>query len=268
MIRWSYGICMFSERNADGFIGYQPDYYGEKESGGPPLESCQPYGFLSRPNDPDIDPKGNPVLGAGLLYFHQGGEGFAQPTQDPRDLERLPTLQPGESMVYGSRANFVKCYDDGAVMMFTTDDGTEDGRSIYAAITPTGGFEYSSPWGRITAGPLGLHMLHSSGARLDLGSIGGMPAPFDTLASYAKLEAAIVSIKGGVVSLGTDGGAGNEAAVTSLQTLASAINTALVTISTTPCVVGSPVLTPVQAAAVTTALNAFLAIAAAIGKVV
>ena len=49
------------------------------------VEACHPYGFRSRPRDPDADANGVPTKGAGLLLLDFGGGdegGF--PTQDPR----------------------------------------------------------------------------------------------------------------------------------------------------------------------------------------
>lgn len=61
------------------------DRLGGKDAGGPPIESAHPFGFRSRPRDPDTDPAGEPTKGAGFLLVSLGGgdeAGF--PTQDPR----------------------------------------------------------------------------------------------------------------------------------------------------------------------------------------
>jgi hypothetical protein len=102
MIDWRFGLSRFSERNTDGFISIQPDWYGDEtdDGGGESLEVIHPYGFRSRPRDPDIDPETKAALGAGLLYAFDGDEGFALPTQDPRHASLLEDEGKGGAQVY------------------------------------------------------------------------------------------------------------------------------------------------------------------------
>lgn len=100
---WRFGLCVFSERSSDGFVNLQPDWFGEDENddgGGEALESIHPYGFRSRPRDPETAPDGKGRLGAGLLYVFDGDEGFALPTQDPRHAALLEDEGKGGAQVY------------------------------------------------------------------------------------------------------------------------------------------------------------------------
>lgn len=100
---WRFGLCVFSERNVDGFVNLQPDWFGEGETddgGGEALEAIHPYGFRSRPRDPTPAPDGKGRLGAGLMYVFDGDEGFGFPTQDPRDATLLEDEGKGGAQVY------------------------------------------------------------------------------------------------------------------------------------------------------------------------
>lgn len=104
-MKWEYGVCTFSERTQDGFTRFSPDWYGELRASGQPLECISPFGFVSRPRDPDVDPDGTPVLGAGLLYLEHGGQGFALPVQDPRFASALPEVKKGGCLLYATLPN-------------------------------------------------------------------------------------------------------------------------------------------------------------------
>ncbi len=200
-------------------------------------------GFVSRPNDPSDD-------GAcQAIYSVSGNQKRVVATRDNRFSVQTGNLAEGDrAIVSDCAARFVLKKERGSLSFITTDDNTNDGRAIYLTVSPDKGFEFSSPWGRITCGPLGIHLLHSSGARLDLGAIGGLPGPLASLSSYAKLEAAMTSVKGGIVSMGTDGGAANEVAVAALNTFIAALVTAIGTITTvTPGASAMAAITPLLA---------------------
>ncbi len=187
----------------------------------------QHFGFASRPANADTD-------GACMaLVAVEPNAKRVIATRDNRFVSRPAILKPGETMVYGAAGQFIRCHEDGSISLFTTDDGTADGRSIFLRVSPQDGFQVSTPWGRMSFGPNGFHVLHSSGARIDLGAIGGVPSigPVD-IGSYAKIQAAMCSLHGSAVSLGTSsGGANNEAVltlITLLDTLAAIIDAKLV----------------------------------------
>jgi len=191
----------------NGFHAVQTDAQG-LHAGVDPCELSHTYGFLSRPLDPD--PKTG--KGCSVFWYHKGSsEGFAWLANDPRVQALLPEILPGESFQYGAKGQFVRCHPDGKISMYTTDDATPNGRSVYAQVAPDG-FTWVAPWGRITFDATGFHVLHVSGARLDLGAIGGLPAPLNALSSYAALSAQMLRLEGAVVSQGADAGAGEPAA--------------------------------------------------------
>ena len=217
------------------------------------------YGFAARPADKDGT--GNAMA----LVMHQANTKRILAWRDNRFTVKLPVLRPGETMMYGPMGQFARFHEDGSITLLTSDDGTPEGRSIYFQLSPEHGLVYVCPWGKFTFGPNGIHLVHSSGARLDLGAIGGVPG-LESLGSYASLQGAMASVLGSVVSVGTDGGANSLAAITELAATLAAVVTALNTISTTPAVVGNPVLTPPQAALVSAALALFTPLAPNIGK--
>jgi hypothetical protein len=242
------GTTTQTEVDENNHISSQVDHYGEENSGVPALESHHPYGFMGRHADPDVDADGVPVLGAQNLHAWEGNTGHTWPQEDPRVQEKLPALKAGETCSYGPLGQFIKFGSDGSISMMTTDDGTPEGRAIVLSLSPTNGLWFNSPWVDIKAGPLGYHVKHSSGARLDLGAIAA-PAPLDALGSYANLTAAMVGLQGSAVSTGTTGGLTNELAVATLVTLlgglAAIIDAKLAVTATAVPLVAAAVALPV-----------------------
>lgn len=91
--------------------------------------------------------------------------------------------------------------DDNSITMYTTDDGKPTGHGVYLKLSSTA-LEFYAPWGRLVFDASGFHVVTASGARMDLGGIGGIPGPLSTLASYATLSAATVKCAGSIVMLG------------------------------------------------------------------
>ncbi len=209
-MRWDLGLATLSEYDDDDFVGLQVDTLSFGE-GMPPFELHHAYGFAARPLDPDE--KG---VGCTALYAIQGRKGYAWLANDPRVSAKLPKLRKGESIQYGPKGQFLRMHEDGRITACTYVDGDPNKHTIFWELSPDEGWRLETPWGRITFGPNGFHLQHSSGARFDLGAIAGLPAPLDALSSYATISAKVVSIEGTAVSQGTDGGAANLAAVTAL----------------------------------------------------
>lgn len=205
------GIATFSEIDGDGFVGVQVDGYGEEKSGLPPFELHHPYGFASRPLDPDAD-----GTGCAALYGIEGNRGFAWLAHDPRQATVLPALRKGESIQYGPKGQFIRCHEDGSISLCTFHEGDSEAHTIFAKLDVNNGFLLETPWGFLRFGPNGLQVQHSSGAKLSLGAIAGIASPLDALTSYFKVSAAIASLEASAVSQGTDAGATNAAAVTQL----------------------------------------------------
>jgi hypothetical protein len=227
-ITFELGQVQLTEYDAKDVLSAQPDGLGES----PGISSQQVHHFLglvARPSDPDLGPDGQPLEGAGglALIGKDGPDRFIIPLGDPRDLAKLPIAKKGERILYGPAANFVRLQADGGITAFTTTDGTLNGKSVYCRVSPTG-FLMFAPWGKLSFDDNGFHMLHSSGARIDAGAIGGLPAPLDQLGSYLKLAAASVQVEAAIVALGTAAGASDAAAratptVTALQSVSTAL---------------------------------------------
>jgi hypothetical protein len=100
VFEFDLGIAVLTEYDADGFLGAQPDVFGEQSSGVQAYELHHPYGFQGRPNDPDVGPDGTPKTGAALLYWLEGSLGHALALQDPRVQSKLPQLKKGGSIQY------------------------------------------------------------------------------------------------------------------------------------------------------------------------
>lgn len=246
-------IAQATTIDEDGWIMVQPDGYGEKGSGY--HELVCPMGFIARPLDPATDDQQNITAGTPMFSFIEGGKWLEMPLTDKRVMAGLPSLKKGESMQYGSKFNFVRCTDTGAIAVFCTTDMTATGQSIQWDSSPNGQ-HYSGPWGTQVYDATGYHIRTTSGARLDMGGIGGLPAPMSALNSYFNVGAASVKVRSSIIALGPDGGV-FDAAAKATPTLAllaavQAVLTALASpggvVSTTgPCTFG-PAVAPALAA--------------------
>lgn len=99
VLRWDAGTAQGSGYS-DGFLTVQPDFYGEGGSGGEGGVVQLPYGFLSRPLDPDED-------GAcQVLHAYEGDQLHVQPTTDKRVIDKLPRLPRGASIQFGADGGF------------------------------------------------------------------------------------------------------------------------------------------------------------------
>lgn len=119
----------------------------------------------------------------------------------------ISILGPGAGPILpADGGTFIRQGRDGTISLGTTTDGTKDGTLAYLQVRRDG-LRYVAPWGKISFDQGGLHVLHFSGARLDLGGIGGVPSPLDQLSTYATLSAAILQIQGSAIAMGTSAGA-------------------------------------------------------------
>lgn len=248
------GMCVLTEFDADGFLRAQPLALGDN----PQVESyelLQPYGYMARPLDPEVDDSGQPIQGkaCSLLYWSIGNRNLALLIGDPRPIALLPVLGKGEQMIYGPAANFARCKADGTVTLFTTTDGTYDGQSVYCEVAPDG-LTALTPWGKLQLNATGFHVLTASGARIDAGAIAGLPSPLDTLGSYLKIAADILQLEGAAVSIGSASGAMEPLAkATATLAVLTSFNAALVAIGTALTALGNSTAAA-AVAATTTAL--------------
>lgn len=229
------GIVLMSAYDADGFIGIQIDAYGEARSSMTPFQLRHPYGFAGIARDADAD-----GTGCTLWYDYKGNVGVAWLLNDARVQDRLAELHPGETIHYGPTGQFTRMHDDGRITQFTTDDATLNGRSIYTELSPTDGWSLITPWGKVTFGPNGFHVKHSSGARFGLGAIGGLPAPLDALPSYISLSAAMIQIEASISAEGTVVGTPEPVAkATSTLAQLTAMQSAIAALQTAVTAVGA-----------------------------
>jgi hypothetical protein len=258
--------CSMFTSYDNGFVTAQPDAEGDGATV-PAFEVRHSYGTISRPRDPDVDATGANPLGCTIMYGWEGDRGHAWFLDDPRVAALLPLkVEPGGYMNYSHR-------DDGqlSILRLRGTDGTfvvyapgKDGKTqgSYIMLDPVNGLDISTPWGRFMMGPSGVVLRDISGARLELGTIGGLPPPLDALASRAKLSAATVAVNGSAVSLGTDGGATSQLAIEALITCIRAFAAQVATITT-----ATPGATAMAEPAFVTLLAALDVALAPIGKV-
>src|SRR3954471_1001986 len=103
MIELRMHVATYSEVDANGFIGIQFDAFGEEKSGMEAVETQHPFGFRSRPRDPDSG------FGCTILVGWEGDEAHVLSVlADPRWIKSLPPEKQGGSTRYGVTANGAK----------------------------------------------------------------------------------------------------------------------------------------------------------------
>lgn len=118
-------------------------------------------------------------------------------------------LHPGDTAQHATgpkHGAMLLTREDGRVTMLTSEDATTTGRTVFIEVSPDGQ-RFVGPWGKVTFGADGFHVRHYTGARIDIGGIGGsaMPGPLAALGAYCSLSAPIIRLEGAAVALGGSG---------------------------------------------------------------
>lgn len=240
------GKVLGSAYDEDGFLCVQIETFGSGKKSVGWFELSSVDGSQSRPLDPDESGH------CQAYYRFDGARGYATLANDPRTQGLLPQCQKGEKFLFGPSGAFIRFKADGSISIFTTDDNTTNGRSVFLTVAPTG-LLFNFPYGKLAFDSTGFHVLTNSGARLDLGAIAA-PAPLNALSSYATLSAAMVHVNGSAVSVGPAAGvsapvARSDATLVALQALAtgleglSAALTAIAGLTTSPGAAGAAAAT-------------------------
>lgn len=123
-MRFRITTAQSSSVDADGFWGVQPDAHGKDAAVGH-FWSMHPFGFISRPVDPD----GSTGIGCYQLEGSSGSsEGFSWLCNDPRYQAKVPPLSQGSSCQYNSAGAFIVLDTDKEVAIQYqpyTDGGTK-----------------------------------------------------------------------------------------------------------------------------------------------
>lgn len=243
-LEFDLGSVLLSEDDDQGGRYIQTDGYGGASS--PSIELHAPYGLHSKPLDPVIGKNGVAATACKALIAYEGDRGHAWLAEDPRIIALLPTLKPGESIFYGPTSNFLRAHADGRMSLYTTDDGTPNGHAIMRSVDPDptiGGCVDQTPWGSTMLNQTGWHVTTVAGATIDLGGIGGIPAPVgDAVGTYCDITADSVTLNASAICLGA--GTSPVALATPLLSLFAALDTLLAELSVVllvPAANGKPV---------------------------
>lgn len=160
-------------------------------------ETFQHFGFASRPAKAVAGKSAGQVV-----TLDRSDRDLIVAERDSRAAQMYANLGDGETAVFASAgAARMLCKADGSVNLYTTFTNDDSGRGVFLRITPKE-FRFEAPWGRFWFDETGFHIVDRSGARIDGGSLGGLPDPFSQLSSMVTIEAAGVLVDGGNVKLG------------------------------------------------------------------
>lgn len=105
-LAFDFGVATFSEYDSeDGHLGISFDHPGEN-AGVPPAEAFSPFGFISRPLDPEADAEATPTTGCTVFLVQDGDAHHLMPLQDPRVTEILPQVRKGGAMFYCAAGSY------------------------------------------------------------------------------------------------------------------------------------------------------------------
>ena len=100
---WDLSVSMLSVVDDDGFMGVQPEVYGDSPSM-VPFELHHSFGFVARPRDPDVDANSTVEPGGActILTATEGDKSYAWLAGDPRYVGIIPEIKKGGSCQYGA----------------------------------------------------------------------------------------------------------------------------------------------------------------------
>jgi hypothetical protein len=231
------GVVRFSEYDGDGFLGIQMDAYGDDdETGAPTVELQYPFGFVSRPADPDVDPTTKLALGASVLMAADGNERHAWLASDPRTIPLLPQLQKGSSMQFGSDGSF--CTLDPVTRQWTVyvvlAQGS-DGLATSALLIQAG---------KDTNNDDIFTVVHPSGAHIDIDKDGKINLVSPNGQNFLSVSDTGVTVSGALKATSIDSGPSGTAGQPLLQSPAFLLWAAQVAAAVNALAPGSVTLPP------------------------
>jgi hypothetical protein len=173
-LEFDFGVCADSGHDEDGVPEIGLDHYGPiGKASGAKGAHIHPFGFDSRPLDPDATSDGTPTSGCAALVINDGDRVNMMPLDDPRVVPKLPKLRKGGSRQY--------CADGGYALFEGLDPAKKVREGSYIASV-----KYQAGDGatkahvfrmdKRTKGKEQISLLHGEGHGLTLAATGKKPA--------------------------------------------------------------------------------------------
>lgn len=103
-MKLEFSTCQLTKIDEGGFIGAQIDALGsggDDDSGASPDQLSHPFGFVSRPRDPENG------IGCSLFHYQSGSsERYCWLGDDPRYVKKYPPQKKGGSAFYSAPGSF------------------------------------------------------------------------------------------------------------------------------------------------------------------
>lgn len=107
VLEFDFGICADSGYDEDGHPELGLDHYGPVgQASGAKTAHIHPFGFDSRPLDPEATSEGTPTTGCSALLVHDGDRLSMMPLDDARVVAKLPKQRKGGSRQYCGDGNY------------------------------------------------------------------------------------------------------------------------------------------------------------------
>ena len=158
------GLATLTKYN-DGFLGIQIDGYGEGKAALPEGFASDLTGIMHRPDDPELDPDGQPLptKSCQCLYWWEGGRQHIAPMIDPRITKISPVLTKGGKQLVVKTGSFMQL------------DGTSGSQMMYVPYSFTDPKDYTTATKASmvnidvrTAGAESIQLVHGAGMGLTM----------------------------------------------------------------------------------------------------
>lgn len=218
------GLPVVTATNPVGGAATDVEHFGEVDVFGA-------LGLSARPHASTADGHAEALILRGV----PGCPGLAIGLRNERSSDAYAALAEGDTALHATgpkHGAMVLARENGRVTLLTSDDATIQGRTVFIEVDPVG-HRFVGPWGKVTFAQDGFHVRHYTGARIDLGGIGGsaLPGPLAALGGYVSLSAPIIRLEGAAIALGGIGVPDNVAKSTPLTEALIALNVALAAIA-------------------------------------
>lgn len=176
----------------DGALTIGADQQGAAGTGRQ-MESLQPLGLISRPNDPTTNELAEVQTAAGALYGTRGDDQYVIPLGDPALIGKIPQVSKGGTCLYNGTGAFTTLGgqdEKGSAMTYVpyVQDGTDKAMTVSIDVA--------------TAGQQNIQIIHGDGHSVKILADGSIVISNKTGSAFVIVDNDSVKIAGNVTLVG------------------------------------------------------------------